>query len=62
MTDERRPYEAPDVREVPGNPCPSCGVTVFRGPGDDFVHFDPVCEQWAADHPAEPAPEAPDGG
>jgi hypothetical protein len=57
MTDERKPYEAPQVRDVerPGYPCPSCGGAVVKLEEDQHVHVDPPCEQWAADHP-EPEP------
>lgn len=65
MSDERKPYEAPTVRDVerPGYPCPSCGGAVSKLAEDMHVHVLPVCDQWKADHPEpepEPAPETPD--
>lgn len=63
VTDERKPYEAPEVRDCPGYLCPSCGNTVLRVDDERQIHALPECEQWKADHPApesEPAPETPD--
>ncbi len=57
VTDERKPYEAPEVLDVerPAYPCPSCGASVVKLAEDQHVHVHPPCEQWAADHP-EPEP------
>ena len=59
MADDRKPYEAPQVRDVApggavegdsgrvGEPCPSCGAAVFLNADESaFVHVEPLCEDW----------------
>lgn len=43
VTDERKPYEAPEVRDVPPEQCcPSCSAPLVDG----ATHPEPVCDYW----------------
>lgn len=51
MSDERKPYEAPEVRDVPPELCcPSCKLPLEA---DGATHPEPVCDYWASLLPNE---------
>jgi hypothetical protein len=55
LTDERKPYEAPEVTDVEGVPCEGCGLLIVELDGKP-IHVHPPCVVWVNKYPAEPDP------